>query len=369
MTIASELSDAQTNLANAKNAVTAKGGTVGNTGLAGLASEIASIPSGGGTTIPSTWTELKAMTATQLKAIWPVGSIIPLVSGVRGDDNFVWKVAEYGTCKLENDNTNYPCMTLISPYGIDSTYRFDTREREFAGRTAEPTAIAGTIYYGVTTISGAPSASNTTKLNLSPGDPIPYDDYGRIYKSSIDTDGAGVNALYNYGYNNYLLSNIRQYLNASGSNWFQPSHVGDSSPTYASWTGFLSSITPNDFLSAVSPTATKCVLNSVTDGGATVTIYDKFFLASASELQFSGYADEGAGFSGVQQPNDRVFMYSRTAHVMPSNDGASDSRTRTVVGKTIGSVYGVDSSGALASQTAQITTGINICCRIILAGA
>lgn len=47
MTIASEISDLQTNLANAKSAVTMKGGTVGNTGLAGLASEIASIPSGG----------------------------------------------------------------------------------------------------------------------------------------------------------------------------------------------------------------------------------------------------------------------------------------------------------------------------------
>lgn len=50
MTIASEITDLQTNLANAKAAVTAKGGTTGNTGLAGLATEIASIPSGGGYT-------------------------------------------------------------------------------------------------------------------------------------------------------------------------------------------------------------------------------------------------------------------------------------------------------------------------------
>lgn len=48
MTIASEITDLQTNLAAAKAAVTTKGGTVGNTGLAGLATEIASIPSGGG---------------------------------------------------------------------------------------------------------------------------------------------------------------------------------------------------------------------------------------------------------------------------------------------------------------------------------
>lgn len=46
MSIASEITDLQTNLAAAKTAVETKGGTVGNTGLAGLASEIASIPSG-----------------------------------------------------------------------------------------------------------------------------------------------------------------------------------------------------------------------------------------------------------------------------------------------------------------------------------
>lgn len=48
MSIADEIQDLNTNLTAAKAAVTAKGGTVGDTGLAGLAEEIASIPSGGG---------------------------------------------------------------------------------------------------------------------------------------------------------------------------------------------------------------------------------------------------------------------------------------------------------------------------------
>lgn len=48
MSIASEIQALNTNLTSAKNAVTAKGGTVGDTGLAGLADEIATIPSGGG---------------------------------------------------------------------------------------------------------------------------------------------------------------------------------------------------------------------------------------------------------------------------------------------------------------------------------
>lgn len=49
MSIASELTALSNNLTAAKNAVTTKGGTAGDTGLAGLASEIATIPTGGGT--------------------------------------------------------------------------------------------------------------------------------------------------------------------------------------------------------------------------------------------------------------------------------------------------------------------------------
>lgn len=48
MTIAGELQDLSTNLQSAKDAVTNKGGSVGDTGLNGLATEINSIPSGGG---------------------------------------------------------------------------------------------------------------------------------------------------------------------------------------------------------------------------------------------------------------------------------------------------------------------------------
>lgn len=47
MSIASEITDLNANLAAAKTAVTTAGGTVGDTGLAGLASEIGTIPTGG----------------------------------------------------------------------------------------------------------------------------------------------------------------------------------------------------------------------------------------------------------------------------------------------------------------------------------
>lgn len=50
MSIATQIEDLSTNLQAAKNAVVAKGGSVGDTGLAGLATEISNIPSGGGPT-------------------------------------------------------------------------------------------------------------------------------------------------------------------------------------------------------------------------------------------------------------------------------------------------------------------------------
>ena len=55
MSIASEITALNNNLTAAKSAVTAKGGTVGDTGLAGLAAEIESIPSGGGGDDPGNW--------------------------------------------------------------------------------------------------------------------------------------------------------------------------------------------------------------------------------------------------------------------------------------------------------------------------
>lgn len=51
MSIASEITALNTNLTAAKNAIVTKGGTVGNTGLAGLGNEILGIPAGGSTPV------------------------------------------------------------------------------------------------------------------------------------------------------------------------------------------------------------------------------------------------------------------------------------------------------------------------------
>lgn len=65
-TIAEEITALNTNLAAAKAAVTTAGGTVGDTGLAGLATEIATIPSGGGGEVESKYIDFYDYDGTRL---------------------------------------------------------------------------------------------------------------------------------------------------------------------------------------------------------------------------------------------------------------------------------------------------------------
>lgn len=114
MSIASEITDLNTNLTAAKAAVTAKGGTTGNTGLAGLASEIANIPSGGtavsekdinffdydGTLVES-WTLAELQTKSALPSA-------PAHDGLTSQ-GWNWTLAEL---QAENQKTNVGCLYM-----------------------------------------------------------------------------------------------------------------------------------------------------------------------------------------------------------------------------------------------------------------
>ena len=68
---------------------------------------------------------------------------------------------------------------------------------ETATEADEETAQEGVYYYGWN------SGSTYTALNLSTGDTIPYGDYAKVYKSSINTTGANYNSIRQYGWNNW----------------------------------------------------------------------------------------------------------------------------------------------------------------------
>lgn len=98
-----------------------------------------------------------------------------------------------------------------------------------------------------------------------------------------------------YGNNNYGLSNIRQYLNSIGSDWYTPQHEKDTAPNeetldggepYGNLSGFLSAF-PIEFIEHIATTALTTVVPGYNKGISTQN--DKVFLLSRTEV---GLGDE-----------------------------------------------------------------------------
>lgn len=106
------------------------------------------------------------------------------------------------------------------------------------------------------------------------------------------TESGGDSNRQSYGNNRYSLSNIRQWLNKSGANWFTAQHSYDRTPSgsyvwdnvnpYATEAGFKTGFSAQ-FLAAILPT-TLTVAKPSTDGGGSETVTDDFFLASKQEV-------------------------------------------------------------------------------------
>lgn len=331
---------------------------------------------GGGVTKPTSWAELKTMSTAGLQAAFPVGSTIDSIECKWTNTNNTtvydvkWVVAHYGTCELENDNTQYPCVTLLAKYGFPTAMAFDQKEQVQCDSTTELTAEDGVYYYGTSVASGNIATANTTALNLTTGDAIPYSDYARIFKSSVNTTNANFVNMWLYGYNNYKLSNIRQWLNstANDTNWFVATHVGDvKASSYNNHRGFQSGFT-SDFLNVVSPTKINVLANTVTDGGADEVMYDKFFLPSWKEVGFTNPPAEGDRFDGIESPSDRCKYYLVTGNMMPTNNGADFWWLRSPYRSTSSneyfvSNYGNNSNTSYSSYACRVVPA----CRIILA--
>jgi hypothetical protein len=95
-----------------------------------------------------------------------------------------------------------------------------------------------------------------------------------------------------YGNNDYAGSNVHQWLNSTGSDWFRPSHPADLPPapenitqaqhSYSDVPGFLSEF-PQSFLDILQESEIPCV--KTVDGVCQpATVPGKFFLLSADEL-------------------------------------------------------------------------------------
>lgn len=105
MTIASEIQDLQSNLQDAKSAVTTKGGTVTDSGLAGLATEIASIPSGGTLDNYGSITYLDSNNIEQTLTLATEDDYIELTLGV-------WQISNFTINNVSVDRTKITSVTI-----------------------------------------------------------------------------------------------------------------------------------------------------------------------------------------------------------------------------------------------------------------
>lgn len=97
------------------------------------------------------------------------------------------------------------------------------------------------------------------------------------------------------GSNLWRQSSIRQWLNSSSGvgEWWSAQHDCDAEPSYAkTMAGFLWSM-DEDFLAAVGEVEKVTALNSVTDGGGSEVMGERFFLLSRAEV----YAGSENGIS------------------------------------------------------------------------
>lgn len=107
----------------------------------------------------------------------------------------------------------------------------------------------------------------------------------------------------NYGNSRYRDSNLRQWLNKSGSPWWVATHTADATPNntgmseptgYDGIPGFLSNFTDSEIDGMLDTTLT-VARNTVTDSGGSETVVDKIFLPSNTEV---GLANENSIVEG-----------------------------------------------------------------------
>lgn len=118
------------------------------------------------------------------------------------------------------------------------------------------------------------------------------------------------------GSNNWIESNIRQWLNSnkSANNWFEPQTEYDTAPHYANIDGFLCGMDV-DFVSVLGEVSKTTQLSDSIDGGIADSI-EKVFLLSMTEAYCGG--TEGAAYE----------YYISASSVGKPGEGADDARIK-----------------------------------------
>lgn len=247
------------------------------------------------------WVNIRAQVAQGNKP-FPIGSEITInwrnwtSATAYTDYDYTWIVAHYGNVQDE-ENVWHPGMYLLSKYLVPhQNVSFETEGKVLA---TEQYAQDGVYYYG-----GSGSSYNTyTPLNLQTGDPVPYELYTNIYKTTLDFDG-NMSYFSQSGFGIWSRSWLRQWLNseseARGFDW-QAVGISDTNGGASNrYGGFLRGFDA-DFLSVLKPTKVQTYQPRVLFNSKLDTTYDRIFLPSTEQMYFpynSTYNHELDGMEG-----------------------------------------------------------------------
>ena len=187
-----------------------------------------------------------------------------------------------------------------------------------------------------------------------------------------------------YGNNRYSQSNLDQWLNDVGLNWWTATHTYDATPNDAGMSqptgyddklGFKSNFTADE-LAAVLDTTIRIAKNTVTDGGSYEDIVRKFFLPSTTELNLANENSIAEGvvlsaYSGaadalrIAYPTQALVTNTLSASKPASTAAAWYYWLRTPYSTNSYNARFVDTSGALLSNAAYLgSNGLRPLCNL-----
>ena len=214
-----------------------------------------------------------------------------------------------------------------------------------------------------TTISSYSGGASTTAIEtVTMSEGSGGTDLGSIGNAGDDTNNSNSLQKALLGSNTWKESAQRQWLNsdkAAGSVW-TPQTAYDRPPAWASNTaGFLNGMEA-EFLSVVSPTTYVTCRNTVSDGGGSDTLTDKFFLPSRTEI----FGDDEV--SGISEGTQYQYYINATAadRIKYRATQARSWRLRTPYSCTGSYVRSVLGTGTVNYLVAMIALGLSAACII-----
>lgn len=259
---------------------------------------------------------------------------------------FPWIVVDNDRTVIWEDGTEHPALILQAKYATIESVQFDAAEHEEA---TESTAQDGWYYCGVT-------GDTYTMLDLAAGATIPYSNYDHVYKGSVNHRD-----VYRYGYNRYLMCAQRQWINSDADKgaWWTSQHPGDTEPSQLNqYKGFLAGL-DSDFLGVINPVQVKISANTVTDGGDTDVMYDRFWLPSIEEMYGvpqvpdveNAYWPYWKTKTGLDAPNNAANS-ERIFYSLNAQSSAQSCRLRSAIRGYAYYAWSVYTTGSLTSYSA-----------------